>query len=61
MPLFIAWVIKSAIIKYGGHKVYQLGMPLFLGLILGEFAGGSMINLVSFALGLPRPFGIFVP
>jgi len=61
MPLFLAWIIKSAIIRYGGHKVYRLCLPIFLGLILGEFAAGSMLNLGSFALGLPRPFAYWVP
>ena len=34
---------------------------MFLGLVLGEFTLGSIINLVSFAWGLPRAFAIFVP
>jgi len=61
MPLFLAWLIKSSIIKYGSHKLYQRLMPIFLGLILGEFLVGGTINLVSLALDLRRPFCFFVP
>jgi len=61
MPLMIAWAIKSVIVKYGSHKLYQRLMPLFMGLILGEFMVGGSINLGSLALNLRRPFFYFVP
>ncbi len=35
--VFLAWLIKSLFLKYGGPKVYQTTRPLFLGLILGQF------------------------
>ena len=53
MPLMIAWVIKSLVIKYGGHKAYSKGTPIFLGLILGQFVVGSILNIVSIALHIP--------
>ena len=61
VPLFVAWLIKSALIKYGGHKVYHRFIPMFLGLTLGEFVVGSILNLGSLALGLRRPFAYWVP
>ena len=60
-PLFIAWLIKSCVVKYGSHSLYQRLMPVFLGLILGQFMVGGTINLVSLALDLRRPFCYFVP
>lgn len=35
--IFIAWMIKSIVVKYGGLKLFQKLRPLFLGLILGQF------------------------
>ena len=35
--VFLAWIIKSSILRYGGLKLYRTLLPLFLGLILGQF------------------------
>ena len=53
MPLLVAWLIKSGIVKYGGGHVYQRGVPLFLGLIVGQFTVGSLLNIVSIAAHIP--------
>ena len=53
MPLLVAWLLKTAITKYGGHKTYSKAVPLFLGLILGQFVVGSILNIVSIALHIP--------
>lgn len=53
MPLLIAWVLKTLITKYGGHKAYTKAVPLFLGLILGQFVVGSVLNIVSIILHIP--------
>lgn len=37
-PIFIAWMLKSLILRYGGMKIYGNLRPFFLGLILGEFS-----------------------
>lgn len=53
MPLLIAWLIKSAIIKWLGDRYYQKAAPIFMGLILGQFVVGSILNIVSIALHIP--------
>ena len=53
MPLMIAWIIKSLLLKYGGFKVLRGSIPFFLGLILGQFVVGSIVNIISIAMGLP--------
>jgi hypothetical protein len=36
-PLFVAWLLKAALIRAGGLKMYRGGMPFFLGLTIGHF------------------------
>ncbi len=35
----LAWLIKSAVVRYGGTRVYNRLKPVFLGLIAGEVLG----------------------
>ncbi len=34
--IFLAWLIKGAILRFGGHNVYKKSVPVFLGMILGH-------------------------
>ena len=52
MPLFIAWVIKGILLRYGGVGLYRRALPFFLGLILGQMIVGSVWHLIGLALGL---------
>lgn len=46
LPLFIAWVTKSLLLRYGGGvQMYQKALPFFYGLILGQFIPGSLLNI----------------
>ena len=40
--VFLAWLIKSSILRYGGPGTYRRLRPIFLGLILGQF---TVVNL----------------
>jgi hypothetical protein len=37
VSVFIAWLIKSIILEYGGPRLFKQLRPFFLGLILGDF------------------------
>ena len=37
----LVWLIKWLILKIGGLKLYQRLLPIFYGLIIGEFAVGG--------------------
>jgi len=50
MPLFIAWVIKLFVLRYGGLRLYRQALPFFLGLILGEYATGGVWSLIGIAI-----------
>lgn len=50
LPIFIAWLAKLVMLRYGGYKVFQAAIPLALGLVLGEFIVGSLWTLIGIIL-----------
>lgn len=46
---FLAWLIKSCLLRWGGHKAYHAGMPFFIGLLIGHYAGRA-VALASYTL-----------
>ena len=50
--VFIAWVIKAVILKYGGIGIFRKLRPLFLGLILGGFATAGIWLIIDFFTGM---------
>lgn len=36
-PFFMAWAVKSLVLRYGGVRIYRLVVPFALGLILGDY------------------------
>jgi hypothetical protein len=53
LPLMIAWILKALIVRYGGHRIYQRVLPAFIGLVLGQFVVGSLVNIISIILHVP--------
>lgn len=53
LPLLIAWVLKVSLLRYGGLAGYRRALPLFLGVIVGECAVGSLWTLVGIWLDVP--------
>lgn len=52
---FVAWFLKSLILRYGGMKLYRQARPLFLGMILGEFLSALMWTVGNALLDTPVP------
>lgn len=50
-PLFIAWVIKSIVMRFGGLRVHRQVVPFFMGLMLGEFVVGSSLSIIGIVSG----------
>ncbi|OPX31127.1 MAG: hypothetical protein B1H40_04505 [Candidatus Latescibacteria bacterium 4484_181] len=45
--IFLAWAIKTIIIKIGGVSLYRKALPFFLGIVLGHFFAAGIGNLVD--------------
>ena len=50
MPMLIAWIIKLAVLRYGGLRLYRQLLPMFIGLILGEYFSGGLWSLAGVIL-----------
>jgi hypothetical protein len=47
-PTFMAWLLKSLILRAGGLRLYRAAIPFFIGLIIGRFSiGGIFWPLLS--------------
>jgi hypothetical protein len=51
--MFIAWLIKLLLLRYGGLRLYRAAVPFFLGIVLGECATGSIWTLIGLAIHTP--------
>ena len=49
--VLIAWAIKSTMLRYGGVRLYQMGLPAFLGLALGHLSMEALWAIVALAVG----------
>jgi hypothetical protein len=50
--LFVGWLLKFLIVRYGGVKLYRAALPFFLGLILGDYVIAALWSLVGWLLGV---------
>ncbi|MDR3706854.1 MAG: hypothetical protein P4L33_01020 [Capsulimonadaceae bacterium] len=48
--MFVAWLVKTLILRYGGIKLYTVALPFFLGLVLGDFVTGSVWSIIGTAM-----------
>ena len=54
-PCFLAWSIKSAVMRFGGIDTFRKLAPLMLGLVLGEFCAAVFWVLGNLARGWSVP------
>ena len=52
MPVFLAWLLKFSIVRYGGITLYRRAVPFFLGLILGDYTMGSLWAIIGPLVGV---------
>jgi len=53
MPMLIAYLLKVAVLRYGGLRFYRRVLPLFYGLILGESIVGCSWSLIGLIFKVP--------
>jgi hypothetical protein len=47
VPMFIAWIAKVNVTRYGGLKLYRATLPLAVGLIIGDVLNTMVWNIVA--------------
>jgi len=50
--LFIAWLLKILVTRYGGMRLYKAALPLAMGVVLGEFVAGTFWELYALFSGV---------
>jgi len=53
ISVFLAWVAKAFILRYGGRRGFERALPFFLGLVFGQTAVGAIWILLGTIFGLP--------
>lgn len=51
--ILIAWLLKLAILRWGGYKPYSKIIPFMIGLVLGEYCVGAFWSVMSMVLEKP--------
>lgn len=47
---FASWLIKWVLLKFGGLRTHRHAIPFFMGLILGDYAMGSIWSIIGAAI-----------
>lgn len=55
-PMFVAWVIKSLAVRYGGMRLYARLRPMLLGMIFGEFTTAVCWTLAAMIWQIRAPW-----
>ena len=50
--VFLAWLIKGIVLKYGGSKLYRQLRPFFIGMILGAFVVSGTWLVIDYFTGM---------
>jgi hypothetical protein len=50
--IFLGWIIKSLILRYGGIRIFRSLLPFFLGLILGDCINAIIWTIVGLTTGI---------
>jgi hypothetical protein len=51
ISFFIAWLVKSLLLRYGGVRLYRTGLSLFLGIALGDILTQCAWTIIGMLLG----------
>jgi hypothetical protein len=48
--IFLAWMIKAFVVRFGGHAAYRIARRLFIGMLLGRFLAGGFWAIIDMLL-----------
>lgn len=57
--IFIAWVLKTLVLRFGGLRAFKLALPFFLGLVIGEGISAAFWIVAGMLTGVSTP--VFLP
>ncbi len=60
VPIVIAMVVKTLVLKAGGLRLYERAVPFFIGLIVGDYGICGVLALASWFFRIPlyKPFPV---
>jgi hypothetical protein len=61
VSVFLAWLIKGLILKYGGPGLYRRGKPFFIGLVAGQFLSMGFWVVVDYFTGMTNNVVYYLP
>ena len=62
--LFVGWLVKVLLVRFGGASLFYKARPFFLGIIIGEAlaaTGFALLAVILWLLGIPYETVHFVP
>jgi len=61
VSIFVGWLIKVMLLRYGGQRAYLRALPMFFGIILGDclwgviwLVTGVLLNRATFSVWWPN-------
>ena len=58
--IFLGWMVKYSLVKYGGLRAYRQARPIFLGLVLGEMICAGIWAIIGMATGVSTGYRILL-
>jgi len=53
VPFFMAWLVKTIVLRYGGNRFYRRTVPFFIGVMLGDVTAQATWALVGGIFHVP--------
>ena len=58
--IFLGWLMKYGLVKYGGLRAYRSARPVFLGLVLGEMTCAGIWAIIGMITGVSTGYRILL-
>ena len=49
--IFLGWLVKYSLVRFGGLRAYRAARPIFLGMVLGEMTAAGIWAIIGMILG----------